>query len=1446
MAHLDAALFALDYWQSTRQHHTLRHSLNDFTRAWLSPSPFFPRHVRELCGENQPAEPEELLNHLDSAIAFLDGFCKDRKVDDDGLEKLALHLHQYFPVPSILVDPPKGSTESLTYVFDHYGYVLPVWHLAQVHLRTARVALGHKFAASDSPGLARPTEPTLNSRTHTDLVQVFASLEAAYGLGGRHVVVDPANAVSRTGFGPASAVSILGDFISELLKMPASAIRRESSKPLTAGLTEPNFAAILHYLGWLLDDRDVALNAEGNRLAAGEPSFVNDVCVLLVTPRDNEGVCQGAVLPARAQRTVSTGPGLILDLPSWGLMPFDVDTTRSLQIAHLIAANELEASQSLTTGVLLSLRPDAHLPVQLGGDSAGGLLAVTAVATALGLPVDRDATASFTIQPLNGQIANRVAAHDRSLRAVDFRIGPVGGIPEKLEQEPALTTRSIGRVFLSHDQRRDRDHAPMEDWKHALETKTGLAILPVGGAPSASPADATTQTAFASLKTVLDLMTGDHQIERLVRRHADAVHQKLKDATRPTADSPRSVRDDHDEHRFDKYVWPNYIHEKNALISGQETVARRETRVPGIEIDQLRTLLDWLIKDNQFLVVYDRAGAGKTVFSWQAEHQLTSVESRRLQFGGLAPLVIRCNGTWPRQKVGGALLSVREVLAWELAQPPSTSTTAKLTAAPSESTIEQAIGQLLHDRRVVFILDGFDQFSPQEREHVVAQLTDRGDHTALNQCRWIVTGRVHAIEEYNARLFGRTGWSRIRIDAFDKGQQDRYLSDLDGRWQQMVPDRKAVSEVLGLPLVLKLIRDLIESNAANEPLPVFRTLSELFVLASRTLLERAINTTAKENPEVARQTNGGNVAGERRERLEQVLATLAFDMLLGGHWNAELDNGPEKRVAALERSAQRRVCRDLNTQLKQPDLEPSDRRQYELDLDAAITNFNADLWLLKTIELNHRSITEAFVAERVAFRSRKIMECYAARFLTRYASAADLADIRRFSGDVQWTECWRLALDMPAEEMFPQQALAAFDVLFEAPNARPRPTELIYRCWFRLSHSKVPALRDGLLAILSRYRAQFRDILAGVAPVPELIVDPELGLNPRAEIPSVLGRARRAAESIWEGDLRSYLEPYSNAGQLPSGETPESWLTKITPKTGYEAYSLCSNGTTTHSSPEQKADTKSFRFLMGASPDDTAAFENEKSKKGKIGETRREVEIDAFRIGTSTVTRGQYRLFDAVRENADREGMNGKDLRAADDDCPITHVDWFDSFAYTLWLGERYGLPTEPQWEGAAWGGLDRAACPEAVIGVDPYTAGFTSEQVNHNGKKPIKAQQESEFAMRTLPVRWDEVRREEEAKRGGWVYLPGTYTPNGFGLWQMSGNAWEWCVPLFPVGPSLDELLDTGKTGLDSNVDIGMRCSVRGGVWYDGAHGCHCSVRFSFFAGSRDVGLSLRVARNL
>jgi formylglycine-generating enzyme required for sulfatase activity len=113
------------------------------------------------------------------------------------------------------------------------------------------------------------------------------------------------------------------------------------------------------------------------------------------------------------------------------------------------------------------------------------------------------------------------------------------------------------------------------------------------------------------------------------------------------------------------------------------------------------------------------------------------------------------------------------------------------------------------------------------------------------------------------------------------------------------------------------------------------------------------------------------------------------------------------------------------------------------------------------------------------------------------------------------------------------------------------------------------------------------------------------------------------------------------------------------------------------------------------------------------------------------------------------------------DDHPVVHVTYADAMAYAQWAGKD--LPTEAEWEYAARGGLDGA---EFAWG-DEQTPGGRHMANTWQGEFPHENLGADGY-MRTSPVE--------------------AFPPNGYGLFDVTGNVWEWTSDWFSAGRILDE----------------------------------------------------------
>jgi formylglycine-generating enzyme required for sulfatase activity len=120
---------------------------------------------------------------------------------------------------------------------------------------------------------------------------------------------------------------------------------------------------------------------------------------------------------------------------------------------------------------------------------------------------------------------------------------------------------------------------------------------------------------------------------------------------------------------------------------------------------------------------------------------------------------------------------------------------------------------------------------------------------------------------------------------------------------------------------------------------------------------------------------------------------------------------------------------------------------------------------------------------------------------------------------------------------------------------------------------------------------------------------------------------------------------------------------------------------------------------------------------------------------------------------------------AGRDSEPVVQVSWDDANAYAKWAGKR--LPTEAEWEYAARGGLEG----KRFVWGDEFRPGGKYMANTFQGHFPDKPEPEDGFARRS-PVR--------------------AFPPNGYGLYDMAGNVWQWTNDWYRV----DYFADLARNG--------------------------------------------------
>lgn len=225
-------------------------------------------------------------------------------------------------------------------------------------------------------------------------------------------------------------------------------------------------------------------------------------------------------------------------------------------------------------------------------------------------------------------------------------------------------------------------------------------------------------------------------------------------------------------------------------------------------------------------------------------------------------------------------------------------------------------------------------------------------------------------------------------------------------------------------------------------------------------------------------------------------------------------------------------------------------------------------------------------------------------------------------------------------------------------------------------------------------------------------------------------------------------------------------------------------------------------FMMGSPATESDRWDNEKQHL---------VTVSSFELMTTEVTQGMWEdvmgnTVDEMRQRSEYDFV----VAGAGDDYPMHYVSWNDSQEFIGRLndlndGYTYRLPTEAEWEYAARAGTTT----RYYWGDDP-----DETQIGNY------AWYDCNSIRSTHPV--------------------GTKLPNAWGLYDMSGNVWEWCEDVYT------ESYDNCPTNGSAYTGSGSLRVFRGGSWGIYARCCRSAFRYCYSPDLRDLDLGFRVARSV
>ncbi|KAB0239654.1 serine/threonine-protein kinase pkn1 [Microcystis aeruginosa EAWAG127a] len=211
------------------------------------------------------------------------------------------------------------------------------------------------------------------------------------------------------------------------------------------------------------------------------------------------------------------------------------------------------------------------------------------------------------------------------------------------------------------------------------------------------------------------------------------------------------------------------------------------------------------------------------------------------------------------------------------------------------------------------------------------------------------------------------------------------------------------------------------------------------------------------------------------------------------------------------------------------------------------------------------------------------------------------------------------------------------------------------------------------------------------------------------------------------------------------------------------------------------------------------------------------VSVSAFYLSQTPITRAQWRFVAHLPRKGKDLDPDPAEFKESDNN-PVERVSWYDAIEFCARLsrhtGENYRLPSEAEWEYACRAGT-----------TTPFHFGetITAELANYNSSKVYQQEKAKKSPKKTISVR--------------------SYPPNAFGLYDMHGNVWEWCLDPWhsdyqgapPTDGSVwdetnnDNRYENLLNSINELLTDDLYCVLRGGSWFNTPNNCRSAYRNSY-----------------